>query len=351
MGRKTEEESLRLLREAEGRGALLIPSDDIVRKRLGRLVRRGEVFRPVRGAYVRADYWRGLTEEQKALHMIAALSAKRPDIVFSHVSAALVHGLEVPRRHLRPLHALTEKGHCARSDGQVTRHVAETCPKVLVDGILITPIGQTVFDCLRTLDLPEGLAIVDSALRREKVNLVELQAFFDGHQRSEGYRHAARTLSLADPRSENGGESIARGIIIELGYMPPDLQVVVNDPLSGTSYRADFCWRLADGGMVIGELDGREKYTNPEMTGGRRIEDVLLDERLRESRINARGIRVMRFHYDELMNRGRFSELLDLFGIPRVCHAPERLPHPRLDKGVTFRRKAGVATKGLPLQG
>lgn len=38
------------------------------------------------------------------------------------------------------------------------------------------------------------------------------------------------TLMHADGRSENGGESVVRAIILELGFAEPDLQVEIEDP-------------------------------------------------------------------------------------------------------------------------
>ena len=338
MGTRKQGMVASLLLEAEEQNRLLVPHDRCLRRRLDRMVERGVAFRPSQGIYVRADYWRSLKDNQKALHMIRALSEREPAMVFSHTSAALVHGLEVPWHLQRKLHAIMAPGHAARSSGWVVRHISEGCPTATVDGIRVTSVEQTVFDCLRTLDLPEGLAVVDSSLRGLELDPDALRTFFDERRRRRGYCHAAQTLSLADPRSENGGESIARGTMLEMGYMPPDLQVEVNDPIGGGTYRADFLWRIDEGNWVIGELDGKDKYYDEDMTKGRSIDEVLLDERLRESRINARGIRVMRFRFSELSNRLRLAELLDLFGIPKGYLPPEDLPHPRLGDGVTFRR-------------
>lgn len=65
----------------------------------------------------------------------------------------------------------------------------------------------------------------------------------------------------ADGRSENGGESVVRAIILELGFAEPDLQVEIEDPLNpGTYKRVDYYWLLEDGRAIVGELDGFEKY-------------------------------------------------------------------------------------------
>ena len=131
-----------------------------------------------------------------------------------------------------------------------------------------------------------------------------------------GIRHALSTLSHADPRSESGGESLARALMIEFGFRLPELQVTVRSTLGdGHVYRPDFMWRLSSG-IVYGEFDGREKYVDPAMTHGASAASVMADERLRESRLSATG-RVMRFCYADLRSPARLARLLDAFGIPR----------------------------------
>ena len=99
----------------------------------------------------------------------------------------------------------------------------------------------------------------------------------------------------------------------------PELQAKVADPLeAGRHWRVDYLWKLPDGRRVAGELDGREKYVSPEMTGGRAALDVLADERLRESRISASGIQVMRFSWRDLADARRFASIMDAYGIPRA---------------------------------
>ena len=124
----------------------------------------------------------------------------------------------------------------------------------------------------------------------------------------------------ADERAENGGESVTRARIIELGFVVPELQVEIENPLNeGQYYRADFFWVLEDGTELIGELDGKEKYIDPKILKGKDTVDALLDERLRESRISAKkGRCVMRFSFPEVMNRTFFERLLSTYGVPRV---------------------------------
>ena len=60
--------------------------------------------------------------------------------------------------------------------------------------------------------------------------------------------------------SENGGESFARGTMIDLGFMVPELQHEFVVPNSRVKYRCDFLWRVSGGGLIVGELDGYDKY-------------------------------------------------------------------------------------------
>ena len=60
--------------------------------------------------------------------------------------------------------------------------------------------------------------------------------------------------------SENGGESFARGTMIDLGFMVPELQHEFVASNSRVKYRCDFLWRVSGGGLIVGELDGYGKY-------------------------------------------------------------------------------------------
>lgn len=123
--------------------------------------------------------------------------------------------------------------------------------------------------------------------------------------------------SYADGLSENGGESRFRAFFIAYGFPVPELQVEFRDPLDLSQvFRVDYFWRLEDGTCVIGELDGKVKYTlqNGE---GRESVDPFVAERQRESHLTMLGHKVLRFTFDELKNPGKLVEKMRLAGIPR----------------------------------
>ena len=167
--------------------------------------------------------------------------------------------------------------------------------------------------CLRTMDFKNGLAIADSAVHLGLTSKEKLLRFFEQQdKRTTGYAQALVTLRYADARAENGGESIARAIIIEQGFMVPDLQHEVPDPVDDSHvYRVDFWWEIEGQAAIVGELDGHDKYVDRDMTDGRSIVEVMADERIRESRVSGTGAKVMRFLFADVLNTSYFVHLLE----------------------------------------
>ena len=313
----TRDLAMQRLSQAFHGGKCLHAKTDAERQSLRRLVRKGLVCSPSRGLFVRAEDWRSLNSRARALMIIRSMSAMHPDWVFCDVSAAVVHGLAVSFHLLGQVHIAVPKSRHGRSTAKVIRHSTGSCPVVQVGGIKVTSLPRTVLDCLCGRSFAEGLVIADSALRMSGATATSFEGTLRRLGRGlHGIRHALSTLSHADPRSESGGESLARALMIEFGFRLPELQVTVRSTLGdGHFYRPDFMWRLPSG-IVYGEFDGREKYVDPAMTHGASAASVMADERLRESRLSATG-RIMRFCYADLRSPARLARLLDGFGIPR----------------------------------
>lgn len=183
---------------------------------------------------------------------------------------------------------------------------------------MATSLLETTCELLCSLSFREGVAVADSALRKGLFARDELiKALDQGRRGRRGARTAMRAARFSDARSESGGESVSRAVMHELGFAPPELQVEFTDPLSGSRYRVDFLWRLADGGLIAGELDGFEKYLGLAEASGKGTVGAFIEERHREARLTAHGMRVVRFTYRDVLDRSRFAELLDLYGVPR----------------------------------
>lgn len=275
--------------------------------------------------YARRGYYEGLNPIARQLHFIHALSAKHPTWVFCGLSAAVLHGLDVCYadvcRGERSLVYVLGKSRCIEYNKCIvqyhqrfSRMSDRACPL----GVPATGLVATAVAAACMVPFPHALAIMDSLLRCYGTSKgTVMQAIELAGKGVRGIRVAREAVRHASGLSENGGESIARGIMIEEGFRVPELQVPVFDPVGGRAYRVDYCWRLGDGTVIFGELDGAEKLASERMRGGRPLHEVVRDERLRESRLTLKGARVMRFTPDTLKDRDAFVRLLKAYGIPR----------------------------------
>ena len=286
-----------------------------LRRRLGSLV-----VSPHPGMFARLGWWARLTPPQRCVARARALACVHPSWVFAGATAAALHGLDVSYDTLGKIWLVAPRGGRSGVRGAL-RYVAVRSPCVeVVRGVRATSLMQTLADCLCMLDMPDGLALADSALRTFSLPIDELDRF--ARCSCRGRRGAGKVrwvLQHADGRAANGGESKARALMLEEGYMKPDLQRRVIDPVEPwRTYYLDFYWELPDGRKVAGELDGRGKTTDQGLMGGRSLRQVEVDERRRESRSTALGIQIMRFPSSILADRMALRRLLDAFGIPRV---------------------------------
>lgn len=305
--------------ECEQRGECLIPTDKPTQHQLLHLYGQDRIRRPFRGMYARCETWDALDPRQRHLHIMSTLASKHPAWTFCGPSAALLHGLAVSNDSLSKIH-VAQDGLRRTSSASLAWDWADPRDPIEIHGIQATSLAQTSFDCMRTMSFGNALAIADSALRISRHDRSWLQSAI-GMQKDgfHGARHARQAASFADGRAESGGESIARATMIQHGFMLPELQVVIRDPISGQQRRVDFFWELPGGRRVIGELDGRQKYVDPAMTNGRDAIGILADERLRESRLTLNAP-VMRFSYRDVVadNGRRLARIMDAFGIPRT---------------------------------
>ena len=291
------------------------PNTPAERQRFSRRVRSGTCVRPFRSLYAPADEWTKLDAVEQTRQLAIALAKLHPTWVFCLFTAAALYGLEIGRDHALPLHAQTPRGYSSNCD--LIQHPLTCAHPDSVGTARVTPAVQTVVDCLLELPFSRGLAVADSALRGLGLTKKELFAELEARPKEAASKRAESTITYADPRAANGGESVARAVMIEQGFMVPELQAEMRDPLDPSrKYFADFRWQLSSGD-VVGELDGRDKYVLPEMTGERDTLDVVIDERHRESRLTAPGVKVMRFTFRDVMDVDRFISLLELYGIPR----------------------------------
>lgn len=348
MSEKVDRELQELFAEAEACGACLRPPEERVRAACARRAGEdGELVSPAHGLYARRAWWDALGYSAQTLAIMRSLQATHPGWVFCGPSAALALGCDVSYSQQRPLHVMLKSGSVSAQTVLVTHHrltlnTDDARERPLeVRGLRVTPLLRTILDSLRWMGFREGMVVADWAMGTRGVawqDFVEYAYHRIGSCR--GVRSALSTFVRATGLAESGGESIARAVMIEQGYLLPAQQVEVPDPLRpGRTFRVDFVWVRADGRVIVGECDGLRKLLDPKMTGGRTPQQVLLDQRKREGLITAYDVSVLRFTYEEAAGVSELVRKLDLYGVPRLGSplAPPG-PMPLPDWGALLRR-------------
>jgi hypothetical protein len=182
-----------------------------------------------------------------------------------------------------------------RRIGEAHLHRADLPPRdiVRVDGQRVTSPARTVLDLTRTLPLPEGVAVVDSSLRRGAVPLRELQRRA-ATARGPGSSRLIRAVALADPRCESFLESYCRALLHAAGLGPPSTQYVVKDGAGRRLARVDFAW---PGCWVIVEVDGFEFHAD---------RSSYRSDRRRINALELAGWLVLRFSWEDVVGNAPY---------------------------------------------
>lgn len=295
----------------------LLRTSDADRARGRDLQRRtadGSFVRVRHGVYVATAAWEALDGRAKHLVRVRAVLPSIPrGAVLSHDSAAAVHG--VPRLSAWPakVHATDPT---ATEDVRRAGHVVHAGPvrasSFEFHGVRVAALAQTAVELARRSSFCEAAVILDHALRsgvRRGIlsDLIEQAGPW-------GSTRAAGALAVCNALHESVGESYLAARCREVGApdMVPQVEFRRDD---GSVDRVDF-W-VPELGLVI-EFDGRQKYEDVNMLGGRSGADVLWAEKLREDRIRAhpqvRGfVRVTWWH---LVDPERLRALFRLHGVP-----------------------------------
>lgn len=321
MARANIEQVKSALSSAREKGLLASFDNERLQHTCARMVKRLELVAPYRGMYAERAHWEAMPLRDRALCIIRSLAARHPSWVFCSHSAALLHGLEVSHAELKTVHVIG-----ARTGNSAVRfHNLKRIEPVAVDGIRATSLERTISDCVCANGFKYGLATIDSALRLLGVGADTLRSRLEGVcGMGRRGRYVLGVAAFGDARSENGGESYARAVMIEHGVLMPELQVELYDEVSQSAYRIDYGWSLHDR-YVAGELDGSEKYEELAKERGVTAVDVMREERLRESRCRNNGVIFARFSFAQVVKEKPLLAILDSCGVPRIGK-PYRIP-------------------------
>jgi very-short-patch-repair endonuclease len=264
---------------------------------LSRAVRSGELIRLRPGFFVEREA-SDLNRRQRHLVSVLAADAALDSPVFSHSSAALIHGLPDWGLTLRKV-SVSEEGSVPRTRTSTLttfRSVPDLADEVTtVDGLRVTTPARTVTDIAMSTSRDAAVTAADAALHGEIVTKDDLEDSLGRSAGRRGIRRARHSMSLVDGSSESVAETLSRLTFRDFGLPEPETQVEIRNPRGVLVARVDFLWREFG---VIGECDGFGKYFDgltPAETRHR-----LGAEKDRDAELMALGYRVLHWRWRDI---------------------------------------------------
>lgn len=279
------------------RPALL--ADGYTDPELMRLRRAGVVTTVRDGAYLRSDDVRlGDPAARHALLVRSTVPRLGSPAAVSHQSAAVLYGLPTRSVPLDRVHVTRAGTGGGRTSGRLRLHVSplDDDETTVVQGLTVTTPARTMDDLARTLDLDRAVPMLDQALRTGLCSPEGLAAARGRAAHWPGGPQAARAVAFADGRSANVGESRSRLALHRAGLPAPQLQWEVRTAQGRFLGRVDFAWPELG---VVGEFDGRAKYTEY-LRPGQSEADAVFAEKRREDAIRGTGLWVVRWVWSDL---------------------------------------------------
>lgn len=259
------------------------------------LVRRGTLVRVHRDTYriptaddvVQADFFAA----------VGAARRRNPSRILSGAAALAELGLPVFGRPTRVDVVIDSRG--GSSARSVLRAVARPPDAQLARsrrGPVAGP-ARAALDAARLDGVVAGVVAADAALRAGSTSPAELAEVVSTMAGLLGVERARRCVRLAHPGSQSPGESWSAVVLDDHLVPRPERQAEIWDD-AGLIGLADFYW---PGARVVGEFDGRVKYgrVNP---SGAPPEEVVWTEKVREDRLRATGLAVVRWTTGDLVS-------------------------------------------------
>lgn len=269
-------------------------------------LRRGEVVRVRRGAYVARGAWDEADQDGRYLLTAVATVHTRPGDALSHHAALAAHGLPLFGHDPARVDVASNVRQAVNRCG-LWVHRQSGAGVVERLGVAVVRPARAI---VRTaLSVGRDCAVVagDAALHRGLVTLDDLLAEVALLTPHQGRGRALDVVLAMDERSESVGESRTRLALTD-GGLRPESQVVITDDSGAFVARVDF---LVDG--VVVEFDGRVKYGrrrdaadahgDPRRDAG----EVVWLEKRREDAIRRRGHPVERVIWSDLDRPARIG--------------------------------------------
>ncbi len=253
------------------------------RSALSRATISGKLIALRRGAFVVAEApnpGHELAGHRLGQRAVAA-ALRIPAGAVSHASAVALHGLPLLRIPTLPCLTLPPELRTREAALHVHRQPLASWQLDRNAEISLTSVVRSCLDLTREMGLDAGLVAADAAVHRRLCTVADLDAGYSALRGRAGLPSGRRLLELVNGSSESPLESISR-LAMASALPAPRLQARLHALDGRFLARVDFYWPELG---VVGEADGRGKYTD----------DELWNEKARQERLTDRGLVVERW--------------------------------------------------------
>lgn len=275
---------------------------------LRRALRHGGLARVRHGVYADSAWWRDASEDRRHVELAQAVSRMlTAPIVFSHQTAAALHGLPTWGLDLGHLHVTHLGPAGGRVQAGLVHHRSSLAgnDSTAIDGLPVTSAARTVVDCIKVTTSESGLVLASAALHAGLTDHANLRRQVLLQEHDPSTLRARVIVGRADHRLASVGESRSLHLFITQQLPRPQLQVPIRDWTGSLIGIVDFAWPQY---CLIVEFDGRVKYSTL-LRPGETTVDAIVREKEREDRIReATGWTVLRLTWDDLARPKRTAQ-------------------------------------------
>ncbi|MBF0686174.1 MAG: hypothetical protein IR158_00200 [Cellulomonas sp.] len=246
----------------------------------------------------------------------ALLALGRTRSVATGACALALLGVQGLPRDLRPEAALLDGSHRAPAAPVRVRCVT---PDVVqrVGGARVVEPMTALAQAVCELGREHAVAVLDSAVQQQLISAERVDDVRRLTLGRRGSRSASGWWDLVDGRAESPLETRARLQCRDAGVPPHDLQVRVRDASGRVVARGDLGWWLADGRLLVAEIDGAGPHGTPE---------ALHRDRARQNAVVGTGALLLRFTAWDV-HAGRLPATVSRY-VPRSTVRDGRLARP-----------------------
>ncbi|ADB29576.1 hypothetical protein Kfla_0453 [Kribbella flavida DSM 17836] len=238
---------------------------------------------------------RDVVRHRRLVHA-AVNSMRLGSVAVSHQSALVLHG--APRWGLDLSEAQLTRLDDLRSGptAGVRHHRGGLTPADLteVSGLTVTTPARALTETACATSFEAAVVAADAICRSHPEVDLHLQRLLVVTEFWPGSTTARAALNFRNPLAESVGESRLRVVMHDHGLPPPTLQVPFED-VGGFIGRVDF---FVSSMRTVIEFDGLTKYADGSA-------EILVQEKIREDRLRALGLEVVRVTWPELTQPAR----------------------------------------------